>query len=261
MPAPYAPGITGLFKVLDQHGYANNGGDYQYDLPQDGKPGKWTKPIKRRIKICNDGYHLTRDPLEWYDSNARLFVAEGRGEYDLDNYCGDKIAFESVRLLEEVTPKWKGFKLFPEAMFFLSMAGKCRVRLDRVNLFTKDFTHSTLRYLNLYNSRLCQIKFLHSNLLRANWEHVIAIASPLVGASLTSAKFISCRFRDVEFIDSKFRGTQFHWCHFDNCDFTGVQVADVNMGNLSKFVCCKFKNCKGLRYIKDTNPIGCDGIK
>jgi len=100
-----------LFKVLSADGTPAHGGTGVYPMPtKTGKPGAWTKPIKP--VACQKGYHLTSRPSSWWTSGARVFVAEFRGAVDYSP--PDKAAYESVRLIEEITIDWPQLVIFPE---------------------------------------------------------------------------------------------------------------------------------------------------
>jgi len=92
-----------LYKVLDKYGQSCNGGDMWWSLPvknADGTwtPGAWMPHIHGELIACKNGYHLCRitDLLYWL--NARIFVAEHRG--DLVE-AGDKVVVREARLLHE----------------------------------------------------------------------------------------------------------------------------------------------------------------
>lgn len=93
-----------LYKVLKE-GVSYNGGNYKYDLPkqnEDGswKPGKWTKRIaKAKVSMCNNGYHLTTTPKDWFQTGAKIFLAEAK---DIMGWEGDKCVCAQVRLLEQI---------------------------------------------------------------------------------------------------------------------------------------------------------------
>ena len=101
-----------LFKLTDAEGHGANGGSpvFRYPLPTGRRPGAWTEPVPGPV-ACERGYHLTTRPLN-YGKGRRLFVAEGRGAASAR---ADKVAFESVRLLVEITPEWPLLSLYPEA--------------------------------------------------------------------------------------------------------------------------------------------------
>ena len=105
-----------LFKVLVK-GCPCYGGDGKYP-----KLGVWTPPVKPRV--CKSGYHLTADPLRWWRPDADLYLAEGRGR--LDGRGDDKAAFQQVRLLRKVTPKWPLLTVFPRVRAFLAATERSR---------------------------------------------------------------------------------------------------------------------------------------
>ena len=107
-----------LFKVTDSEGHATNGGTptFAYSLP--GKrPGAWTPAVADPV-ACERGYHLTTHPLNYggLDEGSRIFLAEHRGAVHVK---GDKAAFESVRLVAEVTTEWPLLRMYTEALVCL----------------------------------------------------------------------------------------------------------------------------------------------
>jgi len=105
-----------LFKITDEKGHATNGGSpaFAYPLPTGKRPGAWTPPVENPV-ACSRGYHLTTRPLAWgaAQEDRRLFLAEHRGAVHVQ---GDKAAFESVRLVLEITPGWPLLRMYPEAL-------------------------------------------------------------------------------------------------------------------------------------------------
>ena len=95
---------TKLYKVLVD-GVSCNGGDYKYSLPKKDKkgnwiPGKWTKRIAiKNLSMCNVGYHLTNNPTGWFQTDAKVYLAEAKDNVGWD---GDKCLCAQVRLLEEI---------------------------------------------------------------------------------------------------------------------------------------------------------------
>ena len=110
-----------LFKITDEKGCATNGGSpaFTYPLPTGELPGEWTPAVPNPL-ACSRGYHLTTQPLAYggAQENRRLFLAEYRGAVHVQ---GDKAAFESVRLVLEVTPEWPLLRMYPEALACLMM--------------------------------------------------------------------------------------------------------------------------------------------
>ena len=153
-----------LFKVTNEKGCATNGGSpaFAYPLPTGKRPGAWTPPVDNPV-ACSRGYHLTTRPLAWgaAQEDRRLFLAEHRGAVHVQ---GDKAAFESVRLLLEVTPEWPLLRMYPEALACLMMrwrrgngpdaqwpawANLGRANLSRANLSGADLSGANLSRANL----------------------------------------------------------------------------------------------------------------
>ena len=102
--SPAAPTRTAI-KVL-RAGQSWHGGTHTWSLPtqrEDGtwKPGAWTPRVTPRL--CSTGYHLTRDPVEWWgrDGDVVAYLAEHDGA--VDDQGGEKISVERCRLLRPLT--------------------------------------------------------------------------------------------------------------------------------------------------------------
>ena len=98
--SPAAPTRTAI-KVL-RAGHSWHGGTHAWDLPtqrEDGSwvPGAWTPRVTPHL--CSTGYHLTRDPVQWWadapDVIAYLAEYDGR----VDDRGEDKFSVERCRLL------------------------------------------------------------------------------------------------------------------------------------------------------------------
>jgi hypothetical protein len=99
-----------LFKVLSEGGCSANGGGLDWDLPKNGRPGKW-HAVQGKLELCSNGLHVSVVPGEWgwqnaytgYESKRRLFLVEvaGRFSYGRGLYS-DKVAFRAVRLVKEL---------------------------------------------------------------------------------------------------------------------------------------------------------------
>ncbi len=87
------------YKVLDSDGGCCHGGYGKWYLPEDGKPGQWMPAVEGEVKCCENGYHLVTASqlLSWL--GPTIWVAEGRGDCDVDD---DKTAFREARLISRV---------------------------------------------------------------------------------------------------------------------------------------------------------------
>jgi hypothetical protein len=87
-----------LYKVL-VNGESCHGGEFEWSLPEDGKPGEWTPIISDAI-MCEKGYHLTTHYAHWSDkANMEVYEAEG-DVVEFDGY--DKVVCSRARLLRRV---------------------------------------------------------------------------------------------------------------------------------------------------------------
>src|SRR5205807_1292727 len=89
-------------------------------------------------------------PIRWWKRGARLFVAEGGGAISFDGNS-DKAAFESARLLVEVTADWKYLPMFPDCVAFLLASGQ----KFRANLSMADLSGANLSMADLESAKVC----------------------------------------------------------------------------------------------------------
>ena len=92
------------FKVLTRDGASAHGGSYAWDLPTEEEPGVWTPgawtPAINNPLICQHGYHLTTDPMQWAVVGMRIFAAEA-DQPEPAAVENDKSVHRSVRLIAE----------------------------------------------------------------------------------------------------------------------------------------------------------------
>ena len=86
------------YKVL-LDGKSFHGGDFEWSLPENGKPGKWHS-VKGDLKMCERGFHLTDNPQKWWDRTAKCYEVEYKDALAPQD---DKICVRKVRLVRELT--------------------------------------------------------------------------------------------------------------------------------------------------------------
>ena len=73
--------------------------------------GKWTKKIEPIM--CSQGWHVTTRP-DFYRNdkwgNIKVYLVDGKGGKVIDN---NKISFESIKLIKEITSEWEYLPMFP----------------------------------------------------------------------------------------------------------------------------------------------------
>ena len=84
------------------NGRSFHGGEFEYSLPKNGKPGKWHK-ITKPLLMCEVGFHVTSEPANWWRKDAQCYLVEYRGEV-IEETGSDKICVAEVRLVREVDP-------------------------------------------------------------------------------------------------------------------------------------------------------------
>lgn len=219
---------TGFFKILDAQGRSLHGGDAQWSLPTDDKPGSWMERVTPQC--CETGYHLTTDPLRWWRPGSRLFVAEGRGKFDLRS-TDQKVAVAQARLLSEVTSAWSWGLLFPRAQLFTRLGrGAClrsanfaNAYLHGVDLHGAILTASSfsqavldnadLRKANLDGCRLDMASLECSNLAGASFQY-----ADICGANFAMADLCGADLTHV-------RGSAF----FRRADMEGAKISTGNL--------------------------------
>lgn len=84
--------------------------DYSKYLPKKGtkKPGPWLPVIpSRQLVLCSNGYHLTKHPDKWFDSEkSRIYLCEAVGKrrtHDSFDEPGRKDVFQSFRFVRMLT--------------------------------------------------------------------------------------------------------------------------------------------------------------
>jgi hypothetical protein len=161
-----------LFKITDEKGCATNGGSpaFAYPLPAGKRPGSWTPAVPNPV-ACSRGYHLTTRPLAYgaAQENRRLFLAEHRGSVHVQ---GDKAAFESVRLVLEITPEWPLISMYPEALACLMTRWRRENGTDAqwptwANLSWANLSGAYLSWANLSGAYLSRANLSRANLSRA----------------------------------------------------------------------------------------------
>ena len=185
-----------LFKVTDADGHATNGGTPTFVYPLPGKrPGAWTPAVDKPV-ACSRGYHLTTHPLNYggLDEGSRIFLAEHRGAVHVK---GDKAAFESVRLVAEVTPEWPLLRMYPEALACLMTRWRREngpdaqwpawANLSGANLSGADLSGADLGGAYLIGADLGGAYLSRADLSRAVLSGAYLSGADLGGANLSGA--------------------------------------------------------------------------
>ena len=182
-----------LFKVLVDRKPCYGGvpveGDARYP-----KVGEWTQ--QKTPRCCESGWHLTTDPLRWWQPKATLWLAEGRGLISGDG--GDKAAFSSVRLVQQVTRRWRYLCCFPRLRAFLAASQRSRnskadltwADLTGANLARADLVGADLARANLTGANLAEANLAEANLAGANVAAANLAWADLTGANLTGANLV-----------------------------------------------------------------------
>ena len=164
-----------LFKVLVNGCACVCGNRYKYPIH------RWTKCTNPRI--CESGWHLTADPLRWWQPGAELYLAEGRGLIAGDG--SDKAAFERVRLVQRIDQSWALLPLFPRVRCFL--AASARSLDPKSDISWADLSEANLARANLTNANLSGANLSNAHLSGANLTCANLTGGNLFGADLFRA--------------------------------------------------------------------------
>lgn len=98
------------YKVL-VNGKSCHGGDLTWSLPNGDQPGDWHS-VDGKIVLCENGLHVTTNPVHWWKDGCIVYEVEIDGEIGGRNDEKAKIVVPKVRLLRAVDSlivdgKWK----------------------------------------------------------------------------------------------------------------------------------------------------------
>ena len=198
-----------LFKVLVD-GKSCHGGEYKYP-----PLGRWTPAVDP--SICSTGYHLTSDPLAWWKPKAALYIAEGKGKIDGDGQ--NKLAFEQVRLLEQVLDKSPILVAFPRLRAFLAASA-------RSVSATADISWANLSGANLSEANLSRANLSWANLSWAN----------LSGANLSGADLSGADLSWANLSGANLSRANLSWANLSWANLSGANLSRANLSraNLSR---------------------------
>ena len=97
-----------LYKVTGPEGRSCHGGALQWPLPTQDADGSWTpgdwQQVTGDLILCENALHLTDQPAGWYQTDARCWRAEYRGETvgEIDGGWQSKIGVREARLVAPV---------------------------------------------------------------------------------------------------------------------------------------------------------------
>jgi uncharacterized protein YjbI with pentapeptide repeats len=214
-----------LFKVTDSEGHATNGGAPAFAYPLPGKrPGAWTPAVEKPV-ACSRGYHLTTHPLNYggLREGSRIFLAEHRGAVHVQ---GDKAAFESVRLVAEVTPEWPLLRMYPEALACLMTRWRCENGPDAQWPAWADLSGANLSGANLSWADLSGANLSGADLSRAD----------LSGANLSRADLSGANLSWADLSGANLSGANLSWADLSGANLIGADLSGANLSraNLSR---------------------------
>jgi hypothetical protein len=247
-----------LFKITDADGHATSGGTPTFAYPLPGKrPGEWTPAVEKPV-ACSRGYHLTTHPLNYGGlcEGSRIFLAEHRGAVHVK---GDKAAFESVRLVAEVTPEWPLLPMCPEALACLMTrwrrengpdaqwpawadlsgadlyganlygADLSGAYLSRANLYGADLSRTDLSGANLSRTDLSGAYLSRANLYRTDLSGAYLSRANLYGADLSGADLSRANLYGTDLSGANLYGTDLSGANLSRADLSGADLSGANL--------------------------------
>jgi hypothetical protein len=208
-----------LFKITDADGRATNGGTPAFAYPLPGKrPGAWTPAVEKPV-ACSRGYHLTTHPLNYggLREGSRIFLAEHRGAVHVQ---GDKAAFESVRLVAEVTPEWPLLRMCPEALACLMTRWRRENGPDAQWPAWADLSGADLSGADLSGADLSWANLIGANLIGADLSRANLSGANLIGAYLSWANLSGANL-----IGAYLSGANLSWANLSGADLSGAYLS------------------------------------
>ena len=86
------------YKVL-MNGKSLHGGSLEWSLPKGDKPGEWHE-VKGVLSLCDNGLHITKTPIVWWEDGAECFEVEWAGDKIGDD---NKAVVRKCRLVRMLT--------------------------------------------------------------------------------------------------------------------------------------------------------------
>ena len=228
-----------LFKVLTREGKGTHQ-NFDYPLPTAKRPGKWTEPVNP--KTCVSGYHIVHRVTPWLPSDLfDIYTAEGRGGID----CAvDKVAFESIRLLEKVTPEWPLLPLYPEVRAALMKCWKMEnpkatkwptwANLSRANLSRADLSGANLSRADLSWANLSRAYLSGAYLSRANLSRANLSGADLSGAYLSGADLAGANLSRAYLSGAYLSGAYLSGANLSGADLSGAYIGISTSVSLPK---------------------------
>jgi uncharacterized protein YjbI with pentapeptide repeats len=222
-----------LYKVLtrgpDGLLHSCHGGGSTYD-----ESGEWMPRIEMP-RVCEQGYHLTIDPLSWWKQKTELWIAEGSADWHGDR--GDKAAFASVRLLGRVTRDWRFLSLLPRVRAFV--AASERSMDENTDIGWAVLSQVDLRRAVLVGAKLAGVNFHGTYLEDACLRDIDLRGSLLTATRLTDAELQNADLRQADLSAAVLRRTSFASARMSNAilvhtDLTAAYLrgADLKEANL-----------------------------
>jgi hypothetical protein len=257
-----------LFKVTDAEGHATNGGSPAFAYPLPGKrPGAWTLAVADPV-ACKRGYHLTTHPLNYGGLNEgrRIFLAEHRGAVHVQ---GDKGAFESVRLVLEVTPEWPLLRMYPEALACLmsrrrresgpdaqwpDWADLSGANLSGAYLSRAYLSGANLSGANLSGANLSGAYLSRANLSRAYLSGAYLSRAYLSGANLSRANLSRAYLSGADLSRAYLSGANLSGANLSRAYLSGADLSGANLSGAN------LSGAYGDYKLPDRYEVGADGI-
>jgi hypothetical protein len=195
------------YRITDQYGRSCNGGAPVVLPPSSsGVPGEWLPRIEE-VMICNQGYHVTNDPIKWKGCLVTLVEIDQAVERN-----EDKAVCHTMRELCVISPE----SCIDPRLY-------CVVK-GRFNLEGADLRGADLRGANLEGANLGG-----ANLRGAYLVGAYLVGAYLVGADLEGANLEGAYLRGADLRGANLRGANLEGAYLEGANLVGANLRGANL--------------------------------
>ena len=206
------------------------------------KIGKWTK--KTEPIMCLSGWHVTTRPDLYRNDkwkNIQIYLVEGKGKMKIN---GDKISFESIRLIKEITPDWEYLDVFPYVKAVVVSKWKMLHKdellpswadLSFSNLSNAYLSNADLSFSNLSNAYLSNADLSNADLSFSNLSNAYLSNADLSFSNLSNADLSCANLSNADLSNAYLSNADLSFSNLSNADlsFSNLSNADLSNADLS----------------------------
>jgi uncharacterized protein YjbI with pentapeptide repeats len=195
-------------------------------------------------RVGERGYHLTADPLfetAGRRDQQRIFLAEYRGSIHVQ---GRRVAAESVRLIQEITPDWELLPVYPEIRVLLvsqwrkefgtepslpAWADLSRAKLTGADLSWADLRGANLSEADLTRAHLTRAKLTQANLSGATLNMADLFGADLIRANLTRADLTGAVLTEADLTGANLTEANLYGAVLTEANLEGANLTEANL--------------------------------